>query len=81
MNIFVRELKANLRSLLIWGVIVILFVTIGAAKFSAYEGNPEMLAMLNDMPRFFWAHVYLFCVGAVGGGGDVGQRHHFKGRA
>ena len=50
MNIFVRELKANLRSLLIWGVIVILFVTIGASKFSAYEGDPEMLAMLNDMP-------------------------------
>jgi ABC-2 type transport system permease protein len=50
MNIFVRELKANLRSLLIWGVIVILFVTIGISKFSAYEGNPEMLAILDEMP-------------------------------
>lgn len=50
MNIFVRELKANLRSLLIWGVIVILFVTIGISKFSAYYNNPEMLAILNDMP-------------------------------
>ena len=50
MNIFVRELKANLRSLLIWGGIVILFVTIGISKFSAYEGNPEMLAVLDEMP-------------------------------
>ncbi len=50
MNIFVRELKANLRSLLIWGGIVILFVTIGISKFSAYYGNPEMLAILDDMP-------------------------------
>jgi ABC-2 type transport system permease protein len=46
----VRELKANLRSLIIWGVIVILFVTIGVSKFSAYYGNPEMLAILDDMP-------------------------------
>jgi ABC-2 type transport system permease protein len=51
MNIFVRELKANLRSLIIWGVIVILFVTIGISKFSAYYNNPEMLAILNDMPQ------------------------------
>jgi len=50
MNIFIRELKANLRSLIIWGVIVILFVVIGISKFSAYEGNPEMLAILDQMP-------------------------------
>ena len=50
MNIWVRELKANLRSLLIWGVIVVLFVTVGVSKFSAYYGNPEMLAMLDQMP-------------------------------
>jgi len=50
MNIFVRELKANLKSLLIWGVIVALFVTVGISKFSAYYGNPEMLAILDEMP-------------------------------
>ncbi|MGW8319047.1 MAG: ABC transporter permease subunit [Candidatus Promineifilaceae bacterium] len=50
MNIFRRELKANLRSLIIWGVIVILFVTVGFSKFSAYEGNPELLAVLDSMP-------------------------------
>ena len=50
MNIFVRELKANLRSLLIWGVIVVLFVTVGVSKFSAYYENPDMLAIMDEMP-------------------------------
>jgi ABC-2 type transport system permease protein len=51
MNIFVRELKANLKSLLIWGVIVILFVVVGFSKFSAYYNNPDMLKILNDLPQ------------------------------
>jgi len=50
MNIFVRELKANLRSLIVWSVVVVLFVMVGTAKFSAYYNNPEMLAILDDMP-------------------------------
>lgn len=50
MNIFLREVKGNVRSLLIWGVIVLLFVTVGFAKFSAYEGNPELLAILDEFP-------------------------------
>jgi len=50
MNIFVRELKANLRSLLIWGVVAILFISIAITKFAAYEGNPEILEILNSMP-------------------------------
>jgi ABC-2 type transport system permease protein len=50
MNILIRELKANLKSLIIWSVIVILFVAVGTAKFSAYFGNPEMLKILDAMP-------------------------------
>ncbi len=50
MNIFMRELKANLRSLIIWAVIVILFTVVGISKFSAYYNNPEMLAVLDAMP-------------------------------
>lgn len=50
MNILIRELKANLKSLLIWGSIVILFIVLGTSKFSAYAGNPEMLAILDGMP-------------------------------
>jgi ABC-2 type transport system permease protein len=50
MNIFIRELRSNFRSLVIWGVIVILFVVGGISEFSGYEGNPEMLAVLDQMP-------------------------------
>jgi ABC-2 type transport system permease protein len=50
MNIFLRELKANLRSLIIWDVIVILFIVVGFSKFSAYYENPELLAVLDSMP-------------------------------
>jgi len=50
MNIFFRELRANFKSLLTWGGIALLFTIIGFGKFSAYEGNPELLAILDDIP-------------------------------
>lgn len=50
MNIFIREVKANLRSLLIWGGITIALIFIAITKFAAYEGNPEMLKVLESMP-------------------------------
>lgn len=50
MNVVLRELRANRKSLLIWCVISILFVVVGFAKFSAYYGNPELLAILDDIP-------------------------------
>jgi ABC-2 type transport system permease protein len=50
MNIFFRELKANFKSLLIWSGIVILFNLMGFTKFSAYYGNPSMLAVLGALP-------------------------------
>jgi ABC-2 type transport system permease protein len=51
MNIFLRELKANFRSLVIWSVIIVVFTIIGAAKFSAYADNPEMLQILDNFPK------------------------------
>jgi ABC-2 type transport system permease protein len=50
MNIFLRELKANLKSLVIWSVILTLLIMIAVAKFSAFAGDPSMLAMLDSMP-------------------------------
>jgi len=50
MNIIFRELKANFKSLLIWSAIVLFFVSVGFSKFSAYEGNPELLAILDSVP-------------------------------
>jgi ABC-2 type transport system permease protein len=51
MNIFLRELRSSIKSLLIWAGIILLFSTIGFSKFSAYEGNPELLAILDSMPQ------------------------------
>jgi ABC-2 type transport system permease protein len=51
MNIFRRELKANLKSLIIWSGIVFLFTVVGFSKFSAYYNNPELLAILDTMPK------------------------------
>lgn len=51
MNILRRELKANVKSLLIWSVIVILLILIGMAKFAAFAGDPATLAMLDAIPE------------------------------
>lgn len=50
MNIFLRELRANLKSLLIWAAIISLLIMMAVAKFSAFAGDPEMLKMLDAMP-------------------------------
>jgi ABC-2 type transport system permease protein len=52
-NIFLRELRANLRSLLVWGGIVIVWVFLGFTEFRAYAGNPELLAILDGLPPAF----------------------------
>jgi ABC-2 type transport system permease protein len=49
-NIFFRELRSNLKSLLIWSGIAILFNVIGFSKFSAFYNNPELLVILDSMP-------------------------------
>jgi ABC-2 type transport system permease protein len=51
MNIFFRELKANLKSLIIWSVVMFLLLVVGAAKFSAFYNDPTMLKMLDAMPK------------------------------
>ena len=50
MNIFLQELKANLKSLIIWSVIIVLLILVAVAKYSAFAGDPEMLKMLDAMP-------------------------------
>jgi ABC-2 type transport system permease protein len=50
MNIFFRELRANLKSLIIWSVIVIVLILMAVAKFSAFAADPKTIAMLDSMP-------------------------------
>jgi ABC-2 type transport system permease protein len=49
-NIFLREVKANVRSLLIWGAIVLFFSFVGFSKFAGYEGNDDLVRILQGMP-------------------------------
>jgi len=51
MKIFLRELKANFKSLLIYCGISLFFLTVGFAKFSGYADNPELLEVLNGLPE------------------------------
>jgi len=53
MKIFIRELRANLRSLIIWCIIIALLIMIAVAKFSVFAGDPEMLKILDSMPTGF----------------------------
>ena len=53
MNIFLRELKAGAKSLVIWCVILTLLIFIATAKFSAFYNNPEMMSMLDALPPAF----------------------------
>lgn len=50
MNIFIRELKANLKSLIIWIIVIALLIVIAVSKFSAFAGDPDMLKILDSMP-------------------------------
>lgn len=51
MNIFRRELRANLKSLVIWSIIVSIMIFMATAKFSAFASDPELLKMLDSMPK------------------------------
>jgi ABC-2 type transport system permease protein len=50
-RIFVRELRANLKSLLIWCGIILLLIVLAMAKFSAFVGDPATKEMLNSLPK------------------------------
>jgi len=51
MNIIVREIYANKKSLIIWSISMIAFLAMTFAEFSAYYKNPEMLAVIEAIPR------------------------------
>lgn len=51
MNIIKRELRAHMRSLIIWCGSIIAFAFIMFSEFSAYYNNPEMADILDTMPK------------------------------
>ncbi|HKJ27336.1 MAG TPA: ABC transporter permease subunit [Anaerolineales bacterium] len=52
MNIVLRELKANARSLFFWCVFIVFFIYMGIAKFQAFVSTgQDITAMLESMPQ------------------------------
>jgi len=51
MNIFFRELKANLKSLVTWSIVLILLILISVVKYSAFAGDESMLKVIDSMPK------------------------------
>jgi ABC-2 type transport system permease protein len=51
MNIYLRELRHNLKSLIVWIVIDVLFILVGFSKFSAYYKDPKLVAIIDSMPK------------------------------
>lgn len=50
MNILIRELKTNIKPVIIWSLSVFVFVAMAMSEFSAYYDNPEMAAVLEMVP-------------------------------
>ncbi len=51
MNVFFRELRAHLRSLMIWSLVLLVFILMVFVEFEAYYNNPEMAEILTVMPE------------------------------
>ena len=50
MNLFLRELKANRKALIIWSVCIFLLVLSGMGKYTAYSSGGQSAAVFNDLP-------------------------------
>ena len=50
MNIFLRELKANRKALIIWSVCMFLLVVSGMGKYTAYSSGGQNNEIFNKMP-------------------------------
>ncbi len=51
MNIFLRELRSNLKALIIWIGSVGIFTGIMMYEFSAYYNNPDMMDFMDSFPE------------------------------
>ncbi|MFX3623236.1 MAG: ABC transporter permease subunit [Ectobacillus sp.] len=52
MNLFIRELKANRKSLLLWGIGIIFMVVAGMGKYESISGSGQSLnEIMQQMPK------------------------------
>lgn len=50
MNIVKRELKSNLKSIIIWSIAIIFILAIWMIEFESFSGNPQINEFLDSMP-------------------------------
>ncbi len=50
MNIYLREIRANLKAIIIWCTSVALLIAMGMSEFSSVKGTTSMSEMLNSFP-------------------------------
>lgn len=55
MNIMKRELKANLKSLLIWSLSLMVIYCIASIEFSAFQGDPVIAEAMSQFEAMFQA--------------------------
>lgn len=51
MNIFIREMKAHRKSLIIWGICIILMIVSGMGKYSALSSSGSSNEVFKKMPK------------------------------
>ncbi|MBC8062758.1 MAG: ABC transporter permease subunit [Clostridiaceae bacterium] len=51
MNIFIREMKAHRKSLIIWGISIMFMVVAGMAKYTVISSGDSMNELMNSMPK------------------------------
>jgi ABC-2 type transport system permease protein len=51
MNIYLREMKASIKSLIIWAVAMSFVITIWMAEFSAFANDDTMMEMFEQFPQ------------------------------
>lgn len=51
MNILKRELRANLKSILIWSICLAALTTIWMTEYSVLSGNSDMTELMESMPK------------------------------
>jgi ABC-2 type transport system permease protein len=71
MNIFIRELKQNRKSIIIWSIAMILFIVMGMQKYSSMTvvGGDAFLGLIDKMPNFLkvmWGLDKLDITSAIG---------------
>jgi ABC-2 type transport system permease protein len=55
MNIFIREFKANLKSLIIWAILLVLIVYGASFEFEAFVGNASFMEVMESFSAIFTA--------------------------